>query len=80
VDETVGHRHRPPYRADEGANRQRIIDRSIIERIDTHHSDKSRYVFPADADMAEKRAGWGEEWWDRNARFHLAMAARSRAS
>lgn len=56
------------------ANRQRIIDR-LIERIDTHHSDKSRYVFPADADMAEKRR-MVEEWWT-DCRFHLAMAARS---
>ncbi|MBM6993427.1 MAG: KamA family protein [Prevotella sp.] len=56
------------------ATKQQIIDR-LITRIETHHSDKSRYVFPPHASPQEKRA-MVESWWNDH-RFHLAMAARS---
>lgn len=55
-------------------NKQRIIAR-LIERIDTHHSEKSRYFFPQGVDYVKKQM-IVEEWWS-DYRFHLAMAARS---
>lgn len=55
-------------------NKQRIIAR-LIERIETHHSERSRYVFPVGIDDTEKYA-MVEKWWS-DYRFHLFMAARS---
>ena len=55
-------------------NKQRIINR-LIERIDKHQYEKSRYAFPPGISYIEKQEmvnGW---WFDY--RFHLSMAARS---
>ncbi len=56
------------------SNRQRIIAR-LIERIESHHSGRSRYTFPAGIDDTEKQT-MVEKWWS-DYRFHLSMAARS---
>ncbi len=55
-------------------NKQRIIG-CLIERIETHHYDKSRYAFPPGASESQKRS-MVEQWWG-DYRFHLALAARS---
>src|SRR5574344_907888 len=55
-------------------NKLRIIGR-LIERIEKHHSKRSRYTFPAGIDYTEKQV-LVEKWWS-DYRFHLSMAARS---
>lgn len=55
-------------------NKQRIITR-LIERINTHCYEKSKYAFPPGISFVEKQM-MVEQWWQ-DYRFHLAMAARS---
>lgn len=55
-------------------NKQRIINR-LIERIEKHNYEKSRYAFPPGISFIEKQEMIKEWWFDY--RFHLSMAARS---
>lgn len=55
-------------------NKQRIIAR-LIERIETHYYEKSKYAFPPNISFIEKQK-MVEEWWS-DYNFHLSMAARS---
>lgn len=55
-------------------NKQRIINR-LIERIDKHQYEKSRYAFPPGISFIEKQE-MVNKWWS-DFRFHLSMAARS---
>lgn len=64
----------PSVVANRKENKERIIAR-LIERIESRHSGKSKYVFPSGAGRGEKRR-MVEEWWE-DYRFHLALAARS---
>ncbi len=55
-------------------NKQRIINH-LINRIDQREYGKSKYSFPTDISLEEKREMVGN-WWN-DYRFHLSMAARS---
>lgn len=56
------------------ANKDRII-RSLIRRIERHHSPTSRYQF-AEGATEEEKYQQVEGWWQ-SSRFHLAMAIKS---
>jgi len=64
-----------PHIMDARAENKRRIIEHLVQRIDTRHSEKSRYVFPHGADWEQKKA-MVEAWWH-DYRFHLLFAARS---